>query len=922
MKLKSLLRNLPLADLEAIQAFWQFPPLPTKDRTPTVDDWVEHLYHRLQNPASFQGAFNRLTDFQRELCQTLAIHGGSLDVSEIRRRSFPKTKKNSVEDTNPRVLKDELAEMARRGFIFEDKWTDYPEASSRGLRIYGLPECFLRCIELPHFWKYYLGNLLHDYSAEQLGKIVAQVLKGIPLATKREQLMYQIRETLTDPVKLRTCVDMLPGDQREILFLLLQRRGVCQYRELVSLLQTRRSEIAPTDAVENLLASSGMLFLETHNSVRHENLLRIPRDLYYIISNHFVADNRCLRDLDALSRTQDFQPRAILDNGISILRDLVIFVSYAARHGVRRLTGGGIGKNDLKKALARLSANKTLKYAQFLAYFAIWKKFLVPAGDSFAVSAEFEHRLLDSRALYLDILTSWFECSEWNEEYIDGDCLHADVRPSNLIAIHETRRLVLENLGKIPFDSWIEGPRFIESLLVQMEMRIPRRGARERLEKQNRINYLVVESVLCETLHWLGIVAVGLHEKTDMMLLGNRSFEESAVAGNGTNNNDRVDHHFNFNPRPLLPDACKFHFQITGLGRSLLVALQEHHGIFASDAPVALPFRDDMIHFTILPNLDVVAPPDLNLARFHKLRRFAIIRHIDVMSILGITRDSLRSGLDAGLTGEEILTFLQESCPSGIPDTVRHLIRECTARYGEVTLAHAGGYIRTEDPTLLENLKNNKTFASFIKEVVGGNTAILQHNADLQHVARELQKMGLLPVRDSENVHATSDGRIQFSLKREDFGLLLALLETLLSLEKTLGAPITEDMALPLMHVLRPAQQAHLNVGNLISVLSKRFEKNLEAALEKKVNTAAGKYRKQMRDLMAQRSTNSRRHSAYADANPATDEQDIRKLLHFAIEQETEVELRYMNSSQEEIVERVRPESLNGEKIHAFSEEA
>ena len=352
-------------------------------------------------------------------------------------------------------------------------------------------------------------------------------------------------------------------------------------------------------------------------------------------------------------------------------------------------------------------------------------------------------RLLDSRALYLDILTCWFECSEWNEEYLDGDCLHADVRPINLIAIHETR----------PVWCWKTSPRFrsipgsrgralSKACWCKWKCAFPRRSARERLEKQNRINYQVVESVLCETLYWLGMIAIGLHEKTELGVLGNRTFEDATTGANG---NDRVDHHFNFNPRPLLPDNCKFHFQITGLGRSLLSSFQEHHGMFTADTPVALPFRDDMIHFTILPNLDVVAPPDLNLARFHKLRRFAIIRHIDVMSILGITRDSLRSGLDSGLTGEEILAFLQESCPSGIPDTVRHLIRECTARYGEVTLAHAGGYIRTEDPSLLENLKNNKATAGFIKEIIGGNTAILQHNADLQNVARELQKMGCYP---------------------------------------------------------------------------------------------------------------------------------------------------------------------------------
>ena len=283
--------------------------------------------------------------------------------------------------------------MTRRGFLFEEKWLDYPEASSRGLRIYGLPECFLRSIELPHFWKYYLGNLLHDFSAEQLHKIATAGLKLTTQAPKKEQLIYQIRETLVDPGEPpRVTLTRCPATSAKSFSCCSNAGASANTASWFRYCKPAARTLFPPRAVESLLTTSGLLFLETHNPVRQTKTCSAFHAIYTTSSaTTLCPTNRCLRDLDALSRTQDFQPRAILDNGISILRDLVTFVSFTARHGLRRLTGGGIGKNDLKKSLVRLSAYKTLKYAQFLAYFAIWKKFLVPAGDSFAVSAEFEH---------------------------------------------------------------------------------------------------------------------------------------------------------------------------------------------------------------------------------------------------------------------------------------------------------------------------------------------------------------------------------------------------------------------------------------------------------------------------------------------------------------------------------------------------
>lgn len=585
---------------------------------------------------------------------------------------------------------------------------------------------------------------------------------------------------------------------------------------------------------------------------------------------------------------------------------------------MRRLGNGGIGKNDLKKILTRLSANKTLKYAQFLAWYAIQRNILVPTGEGWAISGQWEEWLEDSRSLYLNIASEWLDTRAWNEEYLDGDCVHSDHPPSNLIQIQELRKLVLENLAKIPFETWMDGPRFIESLLAQIEVRIPHRGGKSGLDKWNRINYLVIESILCENLYWLGLLSLGLPEKADYRQLGNRT---QVTGENGHADSHRLDRHFNFNPRPLLPETFQFHFRLTPLGRTIIVEQGgQPQKLLDTKAEVNLPFRDDMLHFSVLPNLDVVAPPDLNLARFFRLRQFARIRHMDVMSLLCITKDSLRAGMDRGLTGEEILTFLQESCPSGLPETVKHLIRDCSNRYGEITIGYGGGYMRVEDPTLAQNLLANKSIRPFIKDHLDENILLLENDADLSHLSRELKKLNFMPTLENDHLCKTSDGKLHFSLSEEEVGTLMAALHFINHLEKNWGEAFTEERARSLIHALRPVTRTHLNISQFAEVMAKNIVRRFEALEEKKMNAVAKKYRRQMREFLDQRPEEKGR-SASATPEAATDKKNIRKLLEYAIEQGFSVQLRYTNSSQEENEEQVSPESLNGDKLFAFCEE-
>lgn len=911
MKLKSALKELELPVLTGIQQAWQLPEPAADAGLLDSDQWVDHLYPRLQNPVAFRKVYDQLDEPARNLLCFLAIHGGIMDEKELRKRFFQGDRE---------AMKAATESLMNQALLGVEKWVELEEKP----RVYGIPEPFLRFIDLPHFWKGYLGGLLRELPTEQLQKIALGPLGLRIHSIKRDHLIYEIRRALTDPDTLRHFVDALPEAAREIFFHLLHRRGVCVYRDLLEGGQGRQGDVSRSEAIEYLLASTGLLFVASDNAVRFQNLLRVPRDIYHIITNQFARDQRGLDELDAINQVDPkVQPKIILDNAVCILRDVVIFASQMARNSVRRLGNGGIGKKDLKKVLPLLSANKTLKYAQFLAFYCICRRFLIPMGESWRLANTFRDQMRDARAFYVDLYSFWFETNEWNEEYIEGDCIHSDGYPTNLVDIVELRRVVLDNLAKIPFDTWIDGPRFIESLLAQIELRMPKRGSKGRLDKSNRINYMAIESILCESLYWLGLISLGMHERTSFGELGNRTMSEGdSAAGAGTLGDAglRFDHHFNFNPRPLQADAYLFHFKINNLGRSILRAGTDSPAKLANPkTALALPFRDDLVTFTVLPNLDVIAPPDLNLQHFLRLTEFAEIRNIDVMSTLAITHDSLRAAMDQGQQDQDILKFLEESCPNKLPETVYHLISECGNRYGEITIGYAGGFIDVEDPVLLEDLKNNKVLAASIKDIIQNRLVLLGRGVDVQQMAKELQRMGFMPSIDSEYVHATSEGRLHFTVTPEELCDLLAILQFVQQMEKTLEAPVAEDRARPLLHSLRPTNLARFNLSHYGDVLANRFQKAFEAALKKKTDAVSGKYRKQIRDFLAQR-PRTKEQAGYQGPNPAEQAEDIVRLIRHAIEHEMSIDIQYARLAEGESAERVNPESLNGDRLYAFSE--
>ena len=89
---------------------------------------------------------------------------------------------------------------------------------------------------------------------------------------------------------------------------------------------------------------------------------------------------------------------------------------------------------------------------------------------------------------------------------------------------------------------------------------------------------------------------------------------------------------------------------------------------------------------------------------------------------------------------------------------------------------------------------------------------------------------------------------------------------------------------------------------------------------KRKIQSVAGKYRRQIKEFLAQQEPAASR-PVYTGPDPATNTKDIRELLEFAIDNESAVALQYLRATNEEIVETVKPESLNGDKLFAFCEQ-
>lgn len=897
MKLKSILKLQPVQQLQKIETFWSISPA---DLSAAASDeekrqlLIANLYQRLQNRSLWERVFAALDADERNLVSFLAIHGGDLEQSEVVRRYF------AGDSTRMHAM---VAKLSERGIVFFDE----VQEATQPLTLIGIPEPFLRYVELPSFWEYYLGFFLKEKSNNELKHIATQGLKIQPESACKNYLIWLLRENLLDPRFLRRYLERMPAGCQQVIDIMLERKGVCVYRDLLELNVQKRYDHSRGDAIQWLLNTSGLLFTAVAGGNKYNNLLMLPRDITYILQNHYQADDRTFQELDSITLvTKEEAPTVILENSNTVLRDLVVFSNFVNRYPVKVLSTGGIGKNDLKKALPLLSRHKSLKYAEFLSLFVVQKKFIISTGETYRVSNSFLKWIEDPHQAYADLVSWWLKTTEWNEEFIDGNVEHVEPAPTGLTSIVAFRRTVLEKLNEMPRDRWIKFDSFLEETLPAIEQEIPARSEPLAYDRHTRANELVVESILAECLHWLGIIAIGFRNDRDWENIGMRQGDGKLMRARGGSRG-----------RPRKQPEVDFTLRFTDLGRQVFEVHPEHWPeLFQSqDENAVRPMSFDVDHFILQPTHDVIVPPDLRLRTFYHLNEIAAIKSIDVMSILSITRESIRDGLDRGLRGEEILDFLRRNSRTPVPDSLVALVRECAEKHGEVNMGYAGGYIIIDDQPLLEQIKLNKKISPAIKEIIENRIVLLNTDADVKRLARELQKVGFMPRLGSEHVHMKDDELFQLTLSREDMYTLIAAIRYARECEDNKGNRVAEERLVPLLEKMKPDPRAFVMLNDLAEPLLKTWLRAQESSVDARLEELKTKYQSQLTRIVSTGIPRGVSKRSFDGPNPAVEQDDIERMLEFAVENEFEVEIQYVKSNREEVREAVAPESIERDRL-------
>ncbi len=897
MRLRHILNRLDINKLREMADFWEIslPDLRNLSEEEKQSTIIDTLYPSMESQAPFQKVFKKLEEEERELVFFLTIHGGEMSRDECLERFFDNTEKPLIKLVNT---------LTSKGFVFFDELKE----QDLDLVVLCVPEPYLQFIDLPSHWMGFLGFFLREISLYHLRAIAHVGLKKKLESNVKSYFIFKIRHYLLDPKNLQYYLNDLPGNEGKMFRKIVEKKGVVVFRDLLDTGSQKRYDHIRADYINNLLSYSGLVFVGIPDSNKYNSLLMVPRDVMYIIQNQFkVPDTRSINELDVLSLPgKEKPPQIVLENSSNILRDLVVFTGFINRNALRVLSNGGIGKNDLKKVLPYLSRQKTVKYVSFLALFCIQKKFIVDAGGVWKVSSEFEQWLSEPRSCYTDLLKFWLTTSAWNEEYADGDTVHSEAAPENLVDIVSLRKIILEELENIPHNRWIYFKSFTDTVLPRIEINLPRRGSQMVLDKFNRPNYIVLESLMAESLYWLGIANIGVKKETDITRLGNRAQRTSRKKQKKTTTSK--------------PREIPYFFKLTELGRFILEGpYMEPEKLFKEREDYeVLPLNFSGDHLIVQPNLEVVVPPDFRLADFYRLNKFASITNLDVMTTLTINKESVRQAMDQGMQCEEILEFFSRHSRRQLPETVEHLIKECSETHGGITMGAVGGYIKVEDPVLLAEMLSHKKLQNLIREIVGEKLILLNPDVSMKKVARELQNIGFMPRLETDSIRKSSTGEYHLSLNKEDLYNLIAILKLVAHIEKDFKSDFTEKKSISLIEQLKPLGSEAYSIDKLADSIGKSFQKNFVQAFKKQVHAKTNRYKKQLSRLMTVSVSRAPSKYSFEGPNPATKRSDIRRMFEFAVDNELRVEITYKKSPQKTVEEIIDPDSLDSNRIYGY----
>lgn len=111
--------------------------------------------------------------------------------------------------------------------------------------------------------------------------------------------------------------------------------------------------------------------------------------------------------------------------------------------------------------------------------------------------------------------------------------------------------------------------------------------------------------------------------------------------------------------------------------------------------------------FIVQADFTIMCPGPLEYAVRSELELTAKLESPGLASLYRIEESSVRRGLDAGRSAEQIIAFLREHSLTPVPDSMISVIRELARHHGGLRGGPAVSYLRCEDPETLDLLEHS-----------------------------------------------------------------------------------------------------------------------------------------------------------------------------------------------------------------------
>jgi hypothetical protein len=166
----------------------------------------------------------------------------------------------------------------------------------------------------------------------------------------------------------------------------------------------------------------------------------------------------------------------------------------------------------------------------------------------------------------------------------------------------------------------------------------------------------------------------------------------------------------------------------------------------AADALAAvLPAPVD--HVLLQADLTAVAPGPLEPGLARDLALMADVESRGGATVYRFTPASVRRALDAGRTGDDMLSGLTAWSRTPVPQPLEYLVTDTARRHGRVRVGAAGSYIRCDDEAALSEVLADKRASTLRLRRLAPTVVAAQASPDT--VLSVLRSMGLAPAAES-----------------------------------------------------------------------------------------------------------------------------------------------------------------------------